>query len=210
MTFDCEQCQWYLDYGNLDRAGEICGVCERDLNDLRAIENLKQNYNVYCDLDGVLADFVPHWIKYYQLDPSAYRKQRGSDAFMQQLNAAPREFWSEMPWTPEGRLLWQYVSLCNATILSAPAQFSTDSRKGKIDWINTHVKGAPYLFKQAPQKQQLSHSRAVLIDDYDKTIDQWRSRGGFGILHQGDAISTIKQLLDFGKQHHHDILQEQA
>jgi len=201
----CLGCMWYLDYGNLDRAGSVCGECGRDLDDLRSIQAIQEDHKVYCDLDGVLADFVKQWVDYYQLDPSAYRKQHGSDAFHKQLSDAPIEFWSEMPWLPEGPTIWNHVRLYNPTILSAPPNEGTAGRKGKIEWITKHLGPItpPYVFKRSEHKSQLSSPSAILIDDYHKNVTQWQSRGGFGILHQGNADNTIKQLLQYGKQQYY-------
>jgi len=191
----CPECEWTLHHSNLDRCGSTCGSCGLDLDLLRAIELLSLDYRVYCDLDGVLADFVSQWTKHYQYDPTQFRIKYGRREFSDQLDVASQHFWSSMDWTKEGPALWSFIRLCNPTILSAPAN-STASRRGKIEWIKQHLSPEqPYIFRKAEQKQEFSTPTSILIDDYDKNVAQWQSRGGFAVLHQGDPIETIDKLV---------------
>ena len=53
------------------------------------------------------------------------------------------------------------------------------------------------IFVPASQKQQFSGENQILIDDRVDNIEQWKSKGGIGILHTS-ASDTIKQLKELG------------
>jgi hypothetical protein len=46
-------------------------------------------------------------------------------------------------------------------------------------------------------KQKYSGENNILIDDREDNIQQWKDKGGIGILHTSTA-NTIKQLKDLG------------
>ena len=47
-------------------------------------------------------------------------------------------FWSNMPWMPEGELLWDYIKKYNPILLSSPSE-NNESRLGKRLWVETHI-----------------------------------------------------------------------
>ena len=44
------------------------------------------------------------------------------------------------------------------------------------------------------QKQQFAKKDAILIDDYPKNVNEFRARGGQGIVHNGDTSRTLRLL----------------
>lgn len=163
----------------------------------------KVEYKIYCDVDGVLADF----------DQRA-RQLTGITGVLPNNNDYPetKKFWKllrerhprifrDLPLMADGEKLWQYIRGYNPTILTAVPRLESfpHAPADKRYWIgrrfgtNIHVIVTP----SAKAKSQYAEPNAVLIDDREDTIEQWNSRGGIGILHK-NAKTTIQQLQKVG------------
>ena len=85
----------------------------------------------------------------------------------------------------------------NPNILSAPSS-NPSSKEGKLEWINKNLTNVKEIFLvPANEKQEFANPNAILIDDRLSNIEQWRAKGGIGILHTS-ADETIKQLKELG------------
>ena len=154
---------------------------------------------IFCDMDGVLADFVGQWKKDYGADPSVQVKSIGKQDFDKILNSAPYEFWADMDWMPTnrgGKALWDKIKKYNTEILSSPAD-SKGSRVGKADWLKSKGINAKLNLEKAMDKRKFAAPNHILIDDYKRNIDQWIESGGIGIWHKDNA-TTFKELRKYG------------
>jgi hypothetical protein len=107
-------------------------------------------YQVYCDMDGVLVDFMTGAVqrinealtsppldlsdlaasvvselgRNYILPPDIYKKSDGASKaardFMYRLLEREEDFWEQLPWTQEGRRLWAYLEPYNPILLTSP------------------------------------------------------------------------------------------
>lgn len=154
---------------------------------------------IFCDMDGVLADFVAQWKDYYGDIPNNHLKKMGKAKFDEILDKAPYDFWAKMPWMPKGKGgedLWKLISKHDTEILSAPAE-SWGSKKGKADWLKSKGINVKLNLKKARDKQQFAAPNHILIDDFKRNIDQWEAAGGIGILHKDNA-TTFRELKKYG------------
>lgn len=111
------------------------------------------------------------------------------------------EFWRDMPWTADGKKLWEYIKPYNPTILSGPQ--GPNSKIGKVDWVRRELG----LGKDRVVLTQTKHEEvakllktgkvAVLIDDLPKYVVPFRNAGGIAIQHIS-AEDTIEQLKSLG------------
>ena len=174
------------------------------LNKLFEEEKSKLNYKIYCDMDGVIADFEARFEHFAGLSPDAYRaeitkkygKKMESKMFWDLIdNQIGVRFWRGIPWMPGGKDLWNYIKPYNPTLLTAPSR-ADSSRIGKSLWVKDHIPGSKIIFKQAEQKADLAEPNAILIDDREDTIMKWKSKNGIGILYKNtdQAINELKQL----------------
>lgn len=161
-------------------------------------EETEQKYTIYCDMDGVLTDFDEQFKKLSGgVPPAEYESKNGKDVFWNLINEAGIGFWVGMPWMPNGKKLWEYISKYNPTILSAPSR-ENESRLGKRLWVRNNLTPKPKLIlASAENKQNYSGTNRILIDDRPSNVEQWRSRGGIGILFV-TTEQTIKELQELG------------
>jgi len=141
-------------------------------------------YRVYCDLDGVLTDFIEAFKKHTGLHPKQV------DKFWTYIEGN-ESYWSAMRWMPGGKLLWTFIKQFNPTILTAPIR-DASCISGKNKWVDKNLGYTiPRIIES--QKQKYANPTAILIDDTKEKIDAWVKAGGIGILHK-NAAKTIKDL----------------
>ena len=97
---------------------------------------------------------------------------------------------------PDGKQPWNYIKPYNPSLLSAPSM-EESSRLGKRLWVRNNIPGTKLILRSAEQKQEFANPNAILIDDRTSNIEQWRAKGGIGIMHTS-ANETIKQLKELG------------
>ena len=160
-----------------------------------------QKYTLYCDMDGVLADFEARFEQYSDgLTTDEYRDKFGISAFWKLVNGENEKegirFWVGIPWMPDGKELYDYIKPNLYSLLSAPSS-ENSSRLGKRLWVKNKIPGTKLILASAKNKQNYSEEGAILIDDRADTIREWDSQGGIGILHTS-AANTIQQLKKLG------------
>ena len=163
-------------------------------------------FKIFVDMDGVLTDFdkvvqdgfLKQWNKDNKTkikDGWGFEAKYGSKSFWSQVEKMGLKFWLEMPWTKDGKKLWNFVKGMNVEILSTPSQDS-DSMKGKNIWCERELGDVKVTLTR--QKQSKAKPNAILIDDLKKNIDKFTVAGGIGILHKNteDTIKKLKEILD--------------
>lgn len=158
-------------------------------------------YNVFCDLDGVLVDLDAgfHAVRGETL---ASLRNVGDSKWKEALEV-PR-FWETLPKMPECDIILKYLfdtfNEAFLNILSAPQHLFKTCEEEKHSWVRTH---APRFFtenifvvpREDKQKFAVNHGGVpnLLIDDYEKNINEWREAGGIGI-HHTCPVQTIAQI----------------
>ena len=154
-------------------------------------------YKIYCDMDGVLCDFNKRFEEFGKMRPKEYENKYGIKQFWKLIDdEIGVRFWVGMPWMPDVKELWNFIKPFNPSLLSAPSR-NNESRLGKRLWVRNHIPGTKLILASRSNKQQYSNKNSILIDDMPRTIEEWDSGGGIGILHTS-AASTIEQLKALG------------
>ena len=173
-----------------------------------------QTYQIYCDMDGVLADFVEGTVihitnKLQNGEAEELRATIGRDyiesedidnnktvrRYMYRELENHADFWKDLPWMPGGKELWDYIAPYNPHILTAPMGYGSEI--GKQEWIDKNLNPPP------PEKVFMSHEKYrwavrdggpnILIADFSKNTIPWTEAGGIAILHT-DTAKTIQEL----------------
>lgn len=185
------------------------------------VMSLRPTVIFYCDLDGVLTDFETHlqqsfekifgknsiWGEFPLNSQVQSLKSRLGKDWYKMTASLPETFWSEMPWTSDGRELWQFIRRYPHVILTTPA-LSMNSRIGKKIWIENHLGEQVERIIQ-PNKHRFVRQnlgvpknilnlnlQKVLIDDLTKNVESWKAHGGVGILHESteNTLKSINEL----------------
>ena len=212
---ECDNCDWSWD---ISSGGDDLYTCHKCWHDNTPIEEKKNkdpfglnayarelamgleenekvmDYKIYCDMDGVLADFESGYEELTGVDLKGEFK-KGED-FWDPIKVAGVGFWAGLKWMPDGQKLWDYLKPFNPVLLSAPSR-EQSSRIGKHVWVKYKIPGTKLILRYAKQKQELATPESILIDDRQVNIDQWEAAGGIGILHTSTA-NTIQQLQKLG------------
>lgn len=152
------------------------------------------SYIIYQDMDGCLTNFGKA-IKELGLTFDVIDNEPNKAWPI--IARAGENFWSHMSWMKDGKVLWDYIKKYDPTILSAPSS-ANSSKTGKRIWVKNELgQNVKVILCKASEKQQYANDHSILIDDMQKNIDQWKSKGGIGILHT-NAKDTIKKLKDLG------------
>jgi len=172
-------------------------------------------YQIYCDMDGVLTDFEKRFItllrkegpKYYSkaviaqvTRPKHFDKLEGSAEFWKFIDQyIGLEFWSEMPWMPNGVQLWNFIQPYGPKLLTSPSRDNT-SRLGKRLWVKENLSPAPeVLFRFGDAKADFANENSILIDDKPSNLRAFASKGGIAVeCKDGDVSSVINELKQLG------------
>lgn len=174
-------------------------------------EKTSGRFELYIDLDGVLADFSRgmtvalqevhggnevHQENQYEACPR-YRRKMWYTVEVYQGNGG--ELWYDLELMEDALILWEYIKPHNPQILSATGDPRFQAEPQKRRWVaekfGEHV--VVNLTRKAAEKSRHAASHRILIDDKMKAIDPWRDRGGIGVLHTS-AADTIRQLQELG------------
>ncbi len=103
------------------------------------------------------------------------------------------EFWLSLPWTSDGKDLWNYLS--NLTpqikILTAPMK-GEGCRAGKLAWVQKNL-GTKFEVILEEDKWKHASSNGLLIDDTFQKVKDWSSKGGL-VIHHISAHDTLERL----------------
>lgn len=193
-----------------NEANATAGILLRDYGKLnsmiyesRLTEDIKE-YEIYCDMDGVLCDFDSQFDHYFGESVKEYIADKGIKSFENAVNEAGEDFWTTMPMLAGAKELWQRIGKYGVTILSSPGEFE-GAKEGKIKWIKENLRPAPkkVIFKQTGQKHteiqgkgEEEIKKSVLIDDYGKNLKPWESIGAKGIKHSADTLQNTLDSLE--------------
>lgn len=150
---------------------------------------------LYCDLDGVLADFDRGVYDVLGTGP------QGVPAFIlwPKLARTP-DFYNTLEWMPGGKELWEYIKPMSPTILTG-LPVGGWAEPQKRTWCAREL-GIPVevITGWSRDKHKFSAEGHVLIDDRDKLREAWEREGGTFILHKltETTIRTL-ELMNLGK-----------
>ena len=184
------------------------------IQSLHVVQEQEGLPTIYCDMDGVLVDFISGIEKMFKLkskDPSMpgpmqTHGYKDTQDWLSATNSANKwepinkypMFWPTLPWTSDGLKLWKYIEKFKPHVLSAYTPYDKNSMKGKSLWIqrNLRLTDASRIHLVRRRDKKLYANGNVLIDDYAKNVKEWKSAKGIPVLYKSatDAISKLRKL----------------
>lgn len=161
-------------------------------------------YKIYCDLDGVLANFikgVKSLVSEYSdaeyENNAGYRKKMWSA--IDKYSKSGGKLWAELDKTPDADILWNYIKKYDPEILTATGYEKYGAGEQKREWFPKNFGPGTKinLVQQSKEKAKFAAPNHILIDDMSKSINPWIEAGGIGILHTS-ANNTITELKKLG------------
>lgn len=166
---------------------------------------------IYLDMDETIVDWMSgangalkaaghpewhadHWNKYSETEADKIKWDI--------LNNTP-QFWENLPWTSDGKKIWNFVKKYKPHILSACGDLAGNiCKSGKKRWIAKNLGNGNLssinLVHRSEKKNFAKHKGkpTVLIDDYAKNCAEYESAGGIAVqVTTGSAvISKLKSL----------------
>jgi 5'-nucleotidase len=158
---------------------------------------------LYCDLDGVLADFLggASLALGKAFDADCWGKDKSERWHL--LNQRPA-FWESLPKMRYAKYLWSVLAPHNPWILTACPEEMPQGEQQKKNWCNREF-GIPHdrvivVFDHHKKSEYAVDVNAdgivtpnLLIDDYRQNCERWVQAGGIAIQHFS-AMETIDEL----------------
>ncbi len=154
---------------------------------------------IFLDLDDVLNEFTMSTLRSFGCNIKAYDPKWGWDIVKAANNTHPTQgftvpgFWNSLDrdhWAtrPKSEMCdWlikksaDLVGRENVCILSSPT-LDPDCLAGKLEWIHDNLPS--WMHRQyliGPKKWFCANLNALLIDDCDQNVDEFRRHGGWAI-----------------------------
>lgn len=177
----------------------------------------KRVRNVYCDMDGVLADFIGGMERLYNLSGSAaVEKFLSKPHAWEQVHEEHPDIFAQLTALPDAAALMRVLKQLerekriNLFILTAVPNELLHSRAilDKKDWMYRHFQIDPRKVFVGTRKDKSKYALidkmegrqpSILIDDFKKNIREWEQLGsGEGIQHITTArtLPQLRTLLD--------------
>ena len=156
---------------------------------------------IYCDMDGVLADFKTAAVKVNGMSINKWMNIPSSQQKWERIKNTSN-FWHNLPWMPGGQALWRYISKFDPHILSAYVEetYDPNCKPGKRAWLRRNAKltdNSKINLVRRKEKKNFAKKDAILIDDYIKNVNEFTAAGGIGIHHTSYS-NTISKLRILG------------
>jgi len=173
-----------------------------------AIQEPVEIKRIYCDMDGVIADFAKGVAKIFpEFQEGVTEANKKLDGKMwsaiSRFQKEGGKFWLQLDPMPDAQQLWKYITSVRpgeVYILSAAGQPQFGAAAQKVEWLKQHFpieESKIIIVQRAVEKAQYAKPDAALIDDKRKALDPWEAAGGKGVWHK-NAAGSIQQLLDLG------------
>jgi hypothetical protein len=179
----------------------------------------EQEYEIYCDMDGVLVDFELGVIEYITTAlvegrAEELKEKIGRDYITTDDLAGPTknndirdymykelqhnaDFWENLPWMPNGQRLWEVLAPHNPNILTTPMGYGSEI--GKQAWIDNNLNPPPKKVFMSREKYLWANKNSILIDDFTKNTIPWEESEGIALLYKDSEIEkTLSTLQELG------------
>lgn len=153
---------------------------------------LDMKHIVFCDLDGVLADFKQGVINKFRKCPDQLQP-----SIMWSVINKSEDFFETLPWMPKGQEFWSRIEQYDPIILTGVPRGSTTAVEQKKRWcereLGPHV---PVIACYTKEKPNYCLQGSILIDDRTDNLDAWKEKGGKFVLYHEVNLDIIVERID--------------
>lgn len=147
---------------------------------------------VFCDLDGVLADFE-EGVKIIFKKPIAEVKVAELWGFINKSTT----FFETLPWMPRGKELWSQIQKYDPIILTGIPPGSKTSAEQKRAWCERELGPDVHVITcYSKDKPIFCQSQSILIDDSTQNMQEWKLRGGKFIHYNEEILDKVVGKVD--------------
>jgi len=158
----------------------------REILSKRLQNNIMTKNLLFCDLDGVLADFEKGVEQKFNKNICDIKQ-----ATLWSVINKSSTFFENLPWMPKGKELWERIKEYHPIILTGVPPGCPTASEQKIRWcqreLGPEINVITCLTKD---KAKYCIGCSILIDDRLSVLKSWKDKGGKCILHEEDNLYT--------------------
>lgn len=163
----------------------------RSLLSRRITKGHRPDKIIFCDLDGVLADFHVGVINRFKVPPDDMSPKN----LWSSINKS-KSFFETLPWMPRGKELWSLIREYHPVILTGVPKNNKKIIKQKQEWCRRELgEDVDVITCLSRDKSKYCLPGYILIDDSLKCLIDWREKGGQFIMYDEhkfeENINTI-------------------
>jgi len=163
----------------------------REILSERLLNGKNTKHIIFCDLDGVLADFEQGVRNKFHKFTKKNIDELKPTLMWGVINKS-NTFFEALPWMPKGRELWSQIEQYNPIILTGVPRGSTKAAEQKIRWCQRELGPNVQVITCATKdKPKYCLDKAILIDDRTDNLKPWNMKGGKFILYDEDHLDDI-------------------
>lgn len=166
---------------------------------MKIINLAEKQFKLYCDLDGVMADFQGR-VESYGHGMFTRGKDKKKDSLLWSIVGAKGVgFWSGLDFLEEGKELWAEIKKHRPIILTALPRNGSIAIQGKKEWVKNHLgPNVEVVTCMRVEKKNYAGENSILIDDDERNIEEWEKAGGIGILYRNakEAVQKLDKILE--------------
>jgi hypothetical protein len=152
-----------------------------------------QYFQIFVDMDGVLADFdTGYEIKF------GYRPDKTADTADWNKVRNCAGFYERLPPMPDAHELWAFVAPYRPIVLTGVPWSVEEAPANKRAWVRKHL-GEHVEVRCCKSAEKCRHAQPgdILIDDWEKYRHLWIAAGGRWVTHRS-AAESIRELRALG------------
>ena len=159
----------------------------REILSQRLAKGISTKHIIFCDLDGVLADFEQGVFNKFKKNVNDLTQRR-----MWTVINKSNNFFETLPWMPKGKELWSQIEKYDPIILTGVPRGSSTAIKQKIKWCQKELgPNIQVITCSTKNKPNYCLNDAILIDDRTDNLNAWNDKGGKFILYHEDHLDSI-------------------
>lgn len=157
------------------------------------------NRQPFVDLDGVMADFDGHYLALFGEPVRRDTRDAEADRRMWKNIASTPSFFSDLPVLPDALKLWAVVKQYHPAPIVLTGGFAKheNTAERKTEWVHKYIDPAAQVIC-TKSREKYTHGKPgdILIDDWEKYMQNWKDMGGIFILHKNleDTTQQLREL----------------